>query len=81
MSEDIFVFDTSTLMRGMKRACAVLSSEIIQDSSLVSVHKGHSVQLGIFMLYRALAGVQTKPATAAINCSSGQKRKVNQTSV
>lgn len=30
------------------------------------------------MLYRASAGAQTKAAAAAINCSSGQKRKVNQ---
>lgn len=45
---------------------------------MFSVHKGHSVPLGIFMLYRASAGAQTKAAAAAINCSSGQKRKVNQ---
>lgn len=42
------------------RSACLLSREIIQRSSLVSMHKGHTVQLCIFMLYRAGASCTNK---------------------
>lgn len=54
-----------------------LSREIIQHSTLVSTHKGHTVQLSIFMLYWAGASAQTKPVIAPINLSMRQLQYVN----
>lgn len=54
-----------------------LSREIIQHSTLVSTHKGRSVQLSIFMLYWAGASAQTKPVIAPINLSMRQLQYVN----
>lgn len=62
------------------RSACLLSREIIQHSALVSVHKGHTVQLCIFMLYWAGASAQTKPVIAAINRSLRQLLHVNQMS-
>lgn len=65
------VFGMSKIMKGIEIGLHLFYQvEIIQDSSLVSMHKGHTVQPCIFMRYRAIA--QTKLTVPSINCSSGQ---------